>query len=165
MLQAMFVCLVVGIALGQTEGANNTSVPDNTKTAPTPADIPTPTADYPAPFESVNAGLPPIHAPPTYLSLNDLLTWTGGAPISPGIPAVNGGASFVVGFAPLVKPGQCPPLRTHCLPGYSQDLRKVGSFPAQVCGADFDCPGTNKCCFDVCLNEAVCKSSARIFRW
>ncbi|XP_037772451.1 uncharacterized protein LOC119568128 isoform X2 [Penaeus monodon] len=160
MLQTVLVCLAAGIAFGQTDSAHNTTVTDNTMVTPAHTSFQTPTADYPN--ENENAGLSPINAHPTYLGLNNLLTWIHGGPINQGIPATNG-APFVVGFAPLIKPGHCPPLRAHCLPGYPQYLRTTAFLPAQVCAGDFDCPENNKCCFDICLNESVCKPSTRIY--
>ncbi|XP_068230683.1 ATP-dependent RNA helicase glh-2-like [Palaemon carinicauda] len=51
---------------------------------------------------------------------------------------------------PFVKPGQCPPVRPQCPP--------VRSFaPPQTCSNDSKCGGVDKCCFDRCLEEHVCK--------
>ncbi|XP_068230687.1 uncharacterized protein [Palaemon carinicauda] len=51
---------------------------------------------------------------------------------------------------PFVKPGQCPPVRPQCPP--------VRSFaPPQTCSNDSKCGGVDKCCFDTCLQEHVCK--------
>lgn len=46
------------------------------------------------------------------------------------------------------KPGSCPIVRPIC-PKYSG--------PPQLCNTDNSCPGTNKCCHDVCLQQNVCK--------
>ncbi|XP_047502980.1 uncharacterized protein LOC125048360 [Penaeus chinensis] len=151
MLQAVLVCLAAGIAFAQTDNTTHNTTVTDTITTPAHTSLQTPTADYPN--ENKNAGLPPINAHPTDLGLNNLLTWIRGGSISQGIPAMNG-APFVVGFAPLIKPGQCPPLRTHCLPGYAQYLRTTAVLPGQICTGDFDCLGNNKCCYDVCLNES-----------
>ncbi|XP_064099724.1 uncharacterized protein LOC135210791 [Macrobrachium nipponense] len=51
---------------------------------------------------------------------------------------------------PFVKPGVCPPVRPQCPP--------VRSFaPPQTCSNDSKCGGVDKCCFDRCLEEHVCK--------
>ncbi|XP_068227551.1 elastin-like [Palaemon carinicauda] len=50
---------------------------------------------------------------------------------------------------PIVKPGQCPPVRPQCPP--------VRSGPPQTCSNDSKCFGVDKCCFDRCLEEHVCK--------
>ncbi|XP_068230644.1 ATP-dependent RNA helicase glh-2-like [Palaemon carinicauda] len=51
---------------------------------------------------------------------------------------------------PFVKPGQCPPVRPQCPP--------VRSFaPPQTCSNDSKCGGVDKCCYDRCLEEHVCK--------
>ncbi|XP_068230682.1 uncharacterized protein [Palaemon carinicauda] len=51
---------------------------------------------------------------------------------------------------PFVKPGQCPPVRPQCPP--------VRNFaPPQTCSNDSKCGGVDKCCFDRCLEEHVCK--------
>ncbi|XP_066986785.1 uncharacterized protein [Macrobrachium rosenbergii] len=51
---------------------------------------------------------------------------------------------------PFVKPGVCPPVRPQCPP--------VRSFaPPQPCSNDSKCGGVDKCCFDRCLEEHVCK--------
>ncbi|KAK7075458.1 hypothetical protein SK128_022108 [Halocaridina rubra] len=49
-----------------------------------------------------------------------------------------------------VKPGFCPPVRPQCPP--------VRSFaPPQTCSNDYSCVNIDKCCFDTCLQEHVCK--------
>ncbi|KAK7087036.1 hypothetical protein SK128_016989 [Halocaridina rubra] len=49
-----------------------------------------------------------------------------------------------------VKPGFCPPVRPVCPP--------VRSFaPPLTCSNDYVCAGVDKCCFDTCLQEHVCK--------
>ncbi|XP_068230693.1 uncharacterized protein [Palaemon carinicauda] len=51
---------------------------------------------------------------------------------------------------PFVKPGQCPPVRPQCPP--------VRAFaPPQTCSNDSKCGGVDKCCYDRCLEEHVCK--------
>ncbi|XP_066986800.1 ATP-dependent RNA helicase glh-2-like isoform X1 [Macrobrachium rosenbergii] len=51
---------------------------------------------------------------------------------------------------PFVKPGVCPPVRPQCPP--------VRSFtPPQTCSNDSKCGGVDKCCYDRCLEEHVCK--------
>ncbi|KAK7078794.1 hypothetical protein SK128_013926 [Halocaridina rubra] len=53
-------------------------------------------------------------------------------------------------FAGVVKPGFCPPVRPVCPP--------VRSFlPPATCSNDGACGGVDKCCFDTCLQEHVCK--------
>merc|ERR1712106_1190468 len=52
---------------------------------------------------------------------------------------------------PFTKPGQCPPVRPSCPP-----TRNFGR-PPQTCSNDSRCPGVDKCCFDTCLQEHVCK--------
>ncbi|XP_076048425.1 uncharacterized protein LOC143029597 [Oratosquilla oratoria] len=51
-----------------------------------------------------------------------------------------------------VKPGFCPPVRPVCPP--------VRSFPGPpvTCSNDGSCGGADKCCFDRCLGEHVCKA-------
>ncbi|XP_076040758.1 uncharacterized protein LOC143025114 [Oratosquilla oratoria] len=51
-----------------------------------------------------------------------------------------------------VKPGFCPPVRPVCPP--------VRSFPGPpiTCSNDGSCGGADKCCFDRCLKEHVCKA-------
>lgn len=48
------------------------------------------------------------------------------------------------------KPGLCPPVRAEC------PLRIFGG-PPQTCSKHGDCYGSERCCFDRCLNEHVCK--------
>ncbi|XP_076030612.1 uncharacterized protein LOC143018913 [Oratosquilla oratoria] len=48
----------------------------------------------------------------------------------------------------IVKPGRCPPVRPIC-PRFS-------GAPI-TCSKDGDCGGVDKCCFDRCLGEHVCK--------
>ncbi|XP_076030882.1 uncharacterized protein LOC143019072 [Oratosquilla oratoria] len=48
----------------------------------------------------------------------------------------------------IVKPGQCPPVRPLC-------PRVSG--PPVTCSNDGACGGVDKCCFDRCLGEHVCK--------
>ena len=50
----------------------------------------------------------------------------------------------------VVKPGLCPPVRPDC------PLRQFGG-PPQTCSKDGDCASVDKCCFDRCLGEHVCK--------
>ncbi|XP_064099735.1 small cysteine and glycine repeat-containing protein 2-like [Macrobrachium nipponense] len=51
---------------------------------------------------------------------------------------------------PFVKPGICPPVRPQCPP--------VRNFaPPQTCSNDSKCGGIDKCCYDRCLEEHVCK--------
>ncbi|XP_037772440.1 epsin-like [Penaeus monodon] len=47
------------------------------------------------------------------------------------------------------KPGRCPAVRPQC-----PNTRFGGP---QVCFNDFACTGSDKCCFDTCLRERVCK--------
>lgn len=49
-----------------------------------------------------------------------------------------------------LKPGQCPPVRPTC-PSVRSDL------PPTPCTNDAYCPGTDKCCYDVCLEHRTCK--------
>ena len=51
----------------------------------------------------------------------------------------------------IVKPGRCPPVRPVCPP-----TRSFG--PPQTCSNDGACGGFDKCCFDTCLQEHVCKA-------
>ncbi|XP_071533052.1 uncharacterized protein [Panulirus ornatus] len=48
------------------------------------------------------------------------------------------------------KAGSCPPVRLHCPSAYSY------SGP-QTCSSDYSCAGSDKCCYDTCLGEHVCK--------
>ncbi|XP_063841531.1 acanthoscurrin-1-like [Scylla paramamosain] len=53
-------------------------------------------------------------------------------------------------FAGVVKPGVCPPVRPVC--------PNTRSFqPPATCSNDGGCGGYDKCCFDTCLQEHVCK--------
>ncbi|XP_066969321.1 uncharacterized PE-PGRS family protein PE_PGRS54-like [Macrobrachium rosenbergii] len=53
-------------------------------------------------------------------------------------------------FAGVVKPGFCPPVRPVCPP--------VRNFlPPAPCSNDGACGGVDKCCFDTCLQQHVCK--------
>ncbi|XP_063602414.1 probable glycoprotein hormone G-protein coupled receptor [Penaeus indicus] len=45
--------------------------------------------------------------------------------------------------------GQCPPVRPTC------PQTRFG--PPQTCSNDYNCAGRDKCCFDRCLGEHVCK--------
>nr|QEQ76263.1 crustin 1 [Macrobrachium nipponense] len=49
-----------------------------------------------------------------------------------------------------VKIGSCPRVRPACPP-----VRSGG--PPYPCSNDFKCFGADKCCYDVCLEEHVCK--------
>ncbi|CAL4198188.1 unnamed protein product [Meganyctiphanes norvegica] len=51
---------------------------------------------------------------------------------------------------PTVKPGQCPPVRPQCPP-------TRGFRPPSQCSNDSRCPGSEKCCFDTCLQHHTCK--------
>ncbi|KAK7069150.1 hypothetical protein SK128_007990 [Halocaridina rubra] len=55
---------------------------------------------------------------------------------------------------PSVKPGRCPPVRPQCPP-----VR--GILPPISCSNDSKCPGAEKCCFDRCLEQHVCKYPVR----
>merc|ERR1711942_129283 len=48
-------------------------------------------------------------------------------------------------------PGRCPVPRPQCPPVRS------GFQGPQSCNLDIDCPYQNKCCYDTCLRERVCK--------
>merc|ERR1739842_146368 len=49
-------------------------------------------------------------------------------------------------------PGRCPVPRPQCPP-----VRLgLGQGP-QTCNLDIDCPIQNKCCYDTCLKDRVCK--------
>ncbi|KAK7069147.1 hypothetical protein SK128_007987 [Halocaridina rubra] len=52
---------------------------------------------------------------------------------------------------PSVKPGQCPPVRLQCPP-----VRYFG--PPIICSNDSKCPGSEKCCYDTCLEHHTCKT-------
>ncbi|XP_018011791.1 ctenidin-1 [Hyalella azteca] len=45
------------------------------------------------------------------------------------------------------KPGECPPVRPTC--------PRINA--PKLCITDFECFGVDKCCFDNCLKERVCK--------
>ncbi|XP_064090583.1 acanthoscurrin-1-like [Macrobrachium nipponense] len=49
-----------------------------------------------------------------------------------------------------VKIGNCPRVRPQCPPV------RFGGAPT-TCSNDFKCAGADKCCYDVCLEEHVCK--------
>ncbi|KAF2362927.1 WAP-type 'four-disulfide core' domain [Trinorchestia longiramus] len=51
----------------------------------------------------------------------------------------------------FTKPGLCPPVRDVC-PRFQQN-----SGPPSPCSNDGKCSGIDKCCFDTCLQEHVCK--------
>ncbi|CAL4149818.1 unnamed protein product, partial [Meganyctiphanes norvegica] len=51
----------------------------------------------------------------------------------------------------FVKPGQCPPVRPSC-PPTGRSFR-----PPSQCSSDGRCPGSEKCCFDTCLQHHTCK--------
>ncbi|XP_076050758.1 uncharacterized protein LOC143031148 [Oratosquilla oratoria] len=51
-----------------------------------------------------------------------------------------------------VKPGVCPPVRPVCPPV------RTFSGPPVTCSNDGSCGGADKCCFDRCLGEHVCKA-------
>ncbi|XP_042857765.1 uncharacterized protein LOC122244036, partial [Penaeus japonicus] len=53
---------------------------------------------------------------------------------------------------PVNKPGACPPTRPVCPRFFTPPL-----VAPQTCGDDSKCPGYDKCCFDICLEEHVCK--------
>nr|ACU25383.1 crustin 2 [Panulirus japonicus] len=50
------------------------------------------------------------------------------------------------------KPGRCPIVRFDCPP-----TRFHGG--PQTCSNDYSCAGSDKCCYDTCLGEHVCKPS------
>ncbi|XP_076040381.1 uncharacterized protein LOC143024977 [Oratosquilla oratoria] len=54
-----------------------------------------------------------------------------------------------------VKPGFCPPVRPVCPPVRTFDG------PPVICSNDGSCGGADKCCFDRCLEEHVCKAPER----
>merc|ERR1712168_1439018 len=60
---------------------------------------------------------------------------------------VNQAPSPVVG----TKRGTCPYVRPDCPP-----TRFFGG-PPRTCSNDSSCPGIDKCCYDTCLAEHVCK--------
>merc|ERR1711973_593784 len=50
------------------------------------------------------------------------------------------------------KRGSCPRVRDFCT------VASPGSGPPEPCyGNDYNCPGSDKCCYDRCLNQEVCK--------
>ena len=51
------------------------------------------------------------------------------------------------------KPGKCPPIRPVCPP------TRLG--PPKTCLNDYSCRGSDKCCFDTCLRQRVCKPCQR----
>ncbi|KAK7078797.1 hypothetical protein SK128_013929 [Halocaridina rubra] len=72
----------------------------------------------------------------------------GGGFGNPGFGGGFGNPGFGGGFGG--KQGQCPPVRPQCPP--------VRNFaPPQTCFNDFQCSGIDKCCFDRCLEETICK--------
>merc|ERR1712121_549010 len=50
-----------------------------------------------------------------------------------------------------VHPGRCPVPRHQCPPV------RAGFQGPRPCNLDIDCPFQNKCCYDTCLNDRVCK--------
>jgi len=50
------------------------------------------------------------------------------------------------------RPGFCPPVRKEC-------PTRIFAGPPQTCSKHGDCSLTNRCCFDRCLEEHVCKES------
>ncbi|MPC13992.1 glycine-rich protein 5-like [Portunus trituberculatus] len=62
-----------------------------------------------------------------------------------------GGQGFGGGFGGFGnKPGRCPPVRPQCPPTRSFS-------PPSPCRNDRQCSGFDKCCFDTCLRDRVCK--------
>nr|QIE09215.1 re-crustin [Rimicaris exoculata] len=59
---------------------------------------------------------------------------------------------------PTIRPGICPPVRPQCPP------TRFGG-PPQTCSSDSSCTNnyTDKCCFDRCLEEHVCKPPQQNF--
>ncbi|XP_076058503.1 uncharacterized protein LOC143035518 [Oratosquilla oratoria] len=47
--------------------------------------------------------------------------------------------------------GTCPPVRLEC------PQTRIATGPPLTCSNDGSCPVSDKCCFDVCLKEHVCK--------
>ena len=47
------------------------------------------------------------------------------------------------------KPGFCPKIRTVC-------PKKIFG-PPVICNDDYECAGTDKCCYDRCIQDRVCK--------
>ncbi|KAK7078793.1 hypothetical protein SK128_013925 [Halocaridina rubra] len=60
------------------------------------------------------------------------------------------GAEQPQSFVGVVKPGFCPPVRPVCPP-----IRNF--LPPATCSNDGACGGVDKCCFDTCLQEHICK--------
>merc|ERR1712183_1195065 len=60
--------------------------------------------------------------------------------------------SAVVG----TKRGTCPPVRPSCPPTRN-------FLPPQTCSNDGSCAGIDKCCYDTCLAEHVCKRPQSLF--
>ncbi|KAK4304946.1 hypothetical protein Pmani_023135 [Petrolisthes manimaculis] len=56
-----------------------------------------------------------------------------------------------VAHYPSVKPGRCPAVRPQCPPVRS------GFRPPATCSSDSKCSGSEKCCFDTCLQHHTCK--------
>ena len=56
-----------------------------------------------------------------------------------------------------VKPGSCPPVRPNCLRSFFG--------PPQPCSNDGSCAGTDKCCFDRCLEQHVCKPISSYYNY
>ncbi|XP_076051007.1 uncharacterized protein LOC143031268 [Oratosquilla oratoria] len=52
---------------------------------------------------------------------------------------------------PGVKPGSCPPIRYQC------SQHRVQNSDPQICTHDGNCRGSEKCCYDTCWKEHVCK--------
>lgn len=161
MLKLTLLCLAAVTALGKTSCVNNPTDLGCSMTTSAENSVRTSTDTIP-PNKSTSVGPRPDNTPLLQPSINPFgLTWLRSGPIIQGIPAIN--TAFLAGFTQLVKPGHCPPLRTRCLPGYSRYPLTTEVFPAQLCVGDLDCPGYDKCCFDVCLNESVCKSFRSVF--
>ncbi|XP_066973251.1 uncharacterized protein [Macrobrachium rosenbergii] len=59
-----------------------------------------------------------------------------------GIDEPEGPVGVKIGSCPRVRP-QCPPVRTFG--------------PPSPCSNDFKCFGSDKCCYDICLEQHVCK--------
>ena len=52
----------------------------------------------------------------------------------------------------VVKPGSCPVVRAEC------PIRSGGFQPPRDCSKSGDCPGADRCCYDRCLQQHVCKA-------